>query len=148
MENCMFSYSRQRSNPLNESPDNGSNVPVNSSIPLLVKFSLDKTAKPKQILLYYWHQNIAINSDVTYNKILHFQPIVQQRVIEQQEMAPLPQGGEDEIYDVLYEFPERKERNTGDGSSDGSRPASISSFYVTDFPAQSDTVGNAQKRSL
>ena len=33
--------------------------------------------------------------------------------MERQE-APLPQG-EDEIYDVLYEFPERKKGNTGWG---------------------------------
>ena len=57
-------------------------------------------------------------------------------------MALLP-AGEDEIYDVLYEFPERKEeRNSGDGSSNEhsrsgsrSRPSSISSFYATPLAA-------------
>ena len=72
---------------------------------------------------------------------MNFQPVVEQRqqhVPERQEMTPLPQD-EDELYDVLYEFPERNERNSGDGSSTsthgGSRPASISSFYATPLAA-------------
>ena len=75
---------------------------------------------------------------------MNFQPVVEQRqqhAMERQEMAPLPQD-EDELYDVLYEFPTRNERNIGDGSSNEhsrsgsrSRPKSISSFYAAPLAA-------------
>ena len=66
------------------------------------------------------------------NKSVPFQPTIEEKK-RAEEITP-QQKADDSIYDILYEAPETKERNNGDGSSIGaskSRPTSIVSFYAS-----------------